>query len=141
MKTQFRLITGFGIAALALTFQGCALMSFDEDRDQVDPIAKVAAAIRDGRTTNEASMADSGEFQQRVRSAMAYQELIPGMEMQQVRAVLGEPYDIETAGDAGSGNQRWVYPLGLSGRFGLGSERFLYFEHGKLVGWENRTRH
>jgi hypothetical protein len=129
-----------GIFGLALSLQGCALLDFDQGRDEVDPIAQVASSIRDGGTGYDAQTADPGEWQAKVKSAMAYHELIPGMEMQQVRAVLGEPYDVENAGDPGSGNQRWIYPLGLSGRFGLGSERFLYFEHGKLVGWENRTR-
>jgi hypothetical protein len=120
--------------------QGCALMTFDEKKDEVDPIAAAAAQVREGRDAQgTASGVDSGEFQARVREAIAYRELIPGMEMGQVRSILGEPYDIETAGDAGSGNQRWIYPLGLSGRFGLGAQRALYFENGKLVGWENRS--
>ena len=135
MHNSIRLLVISG----ALFFQGCALLDFDEKKgDDVDPIARVAGANRVAPTSQ--SGADPEEFQERVRSAVAYRELIQGMDMQAVRSVLGEPYDIETAGDAGSGNQRWIYPLGLSGRFGLGSERALYFESGKLVGWENRGR-
>ena len=124
---------------VALLVQGCALLSFDETpKDDIDPIARVAGAIREHGTSNAAALADPEGFNQRVHDAMAYRELVPGMEMGQVRSVMGEPYDIETAGDAGSGNQRWVYPMGLAGRFGLGAQRTLYFEDGKLVGWENR---
>lgn len=129
-----------GIGLLAVSLQGCALLDFTEDHDQVDPVAQAAASVRNGDGPSESSSGEPGELQHRVNEAMAYRELIPGMQMQQVRSVLGEPYDIETAGEPGSGNQRWIYPLGLSGRFGLGSERTLYFEHGALVGWENRTR-
>jgi hypothetical protein len=74
----------------------------------------------------------------RLRAAVVEREVIVGMDMRQVRSILGQPDDVETAGDSGSGNQRWVYPLGLSDRFGLGAQRMLYFEDGKLVGWENR---
>ena len=127
------------ILALALSLQSCALLDFDSHpADDLDPVARVAGAIREHGTSNQAALADPGGFNQRIKDAMAYRELTPGMEMSQVRNVMGEPYDIETAGDAGSGNQRWIYPMGLAGRFGMGSQRTLYFEDGKLVGWENR---
>jgi hypothetical protein len=123
-----------------LTLSGCAGMGIDDDKD-LDPIAKVAISLRQGRhpayTREATTEADVEERQQRMRLAAADREVIPGMDMRQVRGILGEPFDIETAGDPGQGNQRWVYPLGLSGRFGLGAKRMLYFEEGKLVGWEN----
>lgn len=134
-------LTQMTLIGAALTLlQGCALLSFDDTpHDDGDPVARVAASIRDGNgASNSASMADPEEYHQRMREAVNYRELVPGMEMGQVRSIMGEPYDIETAGDAGSGNQRWIYPLGLAGRFGLGAQRMLYFEDGKLVGWENR---
>ena len=135
MKSLFFLL-------VALSAQGCALLDFqDTPKDDLDPVARVAGAIRDNGTSNPAALADPEGFNERIREAVAYRELVPGMEMSQVRSVMGEPYDIETAGDPGRGNQRWIYPLGLSGRFGLGSQRMLYFEDGKLVGWENRQRH
>jgi hypothetical protein len=122
----------------------CAGMGIGGDEEkELDPIAAVALSLRQGRhpayAREPATEADLQERQTQLRSAIAQREVLVGMDMRQVTQVLGRPYDIESAGDPGQGNQRWVYPLGLSGRFGLGAQRVIYFEDGKLVGWENRA--
>ena len=62
------------------------------------------------------------------------------MPSQDVYRIWGQPGDVEAAGKNGGayGNERWTYYEGLSG--GLGSARVLYFERGKVVGWETIRR-
>lgn len=63
-----------------------------------------------------------------------------GMSSQQVYSVWGEPADIETAGDPRYGNQRWIYYLGLSSPWSMRQARVVYFEQGRVVGWETTSR-
>lgn len=61
-------------------------------------------------------------------------DVVMGMSVQDVRESWGTPRDVEVAGNPDEGNQRWIYRSGLTP--GLNSERILYFEQGRLVGWE-----
>jgi hypothetical protein len=135
MRKLFQIL--IAIAVTSPLLQGCALMQIDEQKE-LDPVAAAALAVRDGRNP-AAEAGDPEEAQRRIHDAIAYRDVVPGMEMTDVRAALGDPMDVSTAGDPASGNERWDYSLGLTGRQSLGARRTLYFENGKLVGWEQRT--
>mgnify|MGYP001561987397 CR=1 FL=1 len=72
-----------------------------------------------------------------IRSALARRDLVQGMSMTDVREVWGEPGEVETAGSPTYGNQRWIYYTGLSSQNGLGSARSVYFEAGRVIGWQS----
>lgn len=55
-----------------------------------------------------------------------------GMEMKQVSNSWGEPGDVHVAGDPREKNEKWVY------REGLNQTRIVYFENGRVSGWETK---
>lgn len=74
----------------------------------------------------------------RLKRAIESRDLIVGMHMGDVYKVWGQPNEVETAGTGGSGNERWTYFEGLSR--GLSPARIVYFESGKVIGWETIKR-
>lgn len=98
-----------------LPLSGCALLGIDSDSSR-DPAALME------------------KQRERVKKALISRELTTGMNMSQVYRVWGQPGDVEVSGRGGTGNERWTYYDGLSQ--GLGSSRIVYFEQGKVVGWD-----
>lgn len=68
--------------------------------------------------------------------ALQSRDLILGMEMNDVRDSWGPPGQIEIAGDPDRGDQRWLYFTSPSKRWGLSQARIVYFEEGRVSGWE-----
>ena len=109
-----------GLTATLMPLSGCALLGISEDSSR-DPAALME------------------KQQERVKKALISRELTTGMNMSQVFRVWGQPGDVEVSGARGSGpgghgNERWTYYDGLSQ--GLGTSRIVYFEQGKVVGWD-----
>ena len=59
-----------------------------------------------------------------------------GMTMRDVKSAWGTPRRVMVAGRGNDGNQKWVYPSGESSYLTGESARVLYFENGRVVGWE-----
>lgn len=117
----------------ALNLAGCALLNMQLGQDGTDydddPVAKAAMQVRAPASAPSANPeADLGS------------ELTLGMSMRRVRNLWGEPQDVATAGDTLAGNQRWTYYEGLSSRWAIRSARIVYFEHGRVSGWETSRR-
>lgn len=113
----------------------------DEEKYQNDPVALAALPFRSGapltdaypnRTPAVARSEDDPE-----KPAPLPQQLTLGMPSDFVQNLWGQPQEVETAGTATSGNQRWIYFNGLSNRYGTSDYRVVYFEKGQVVGWEN----
>lgn len=64
-------------------------------------------------------------------------DIARGMTPSQVRQSWGEPNDIEYAGDPVYENERWHYRMQVSTENGYKRQtRFVYFESGRVAGWE-----
>ncbi len=74
---------------------------------------------------------------ERVAPAIENRDIVPGMSPQDVISAWGRPRDIEVAGDGTHGNERWVYYSGNSLRYGISQPRVIYFENGRVAGWES----
>lgn len=126
---------------------GCAMLGFgpstdDENLDMTDPVVRAALSVRSGSSdlrTYDRSPASSAESA--VQIGRLNREIVPGMDMRDVRSVLGEPLEVETAGGETDGNQRWIYSDGYRGQLNHGPSRILYFEDGKVAGWRNYDSH
>jgi len=119
-------------------FSGCALLQqTNHDSELEDPIE--LAARQSQRLTPEQleELEDRQRFHhEQIERGRNYGDIVLGMGTHDVVQAWGEPRDVETAGDPRHGNQRWVYYDGISSRWGLGSSRTVYFENGKVVGWQ-----
>ena len=74
----------------------------------------------------------------RITQALQTRDIILGMEMDDVSKAWGEPREVEIAGNPSYGNQRWTYFQGLSSRWSTSSARIIYFESGKVIGWQSK---
>ena len=61
------------------------------------------------------------------------------MDMGEVVRAWGEPYRVDFAGEPDKLNQKWVYPEGPRGTISGGMSRILYFEQGRLAGWDRSS--
>lgn len=131
---------------LVFSLSGCALLPFNSDRD----VTAEYLADRNGWGWGRAPANDEEQEEARVEvrnaqaiaidSARLSDDLVLGMDMNDVRSVWGAPREVQTAGDPRHGNQRWIYPNGLYSAAGVGSARVVYFEAGRVAGWETWQR-
>lgn len=123
---------------------GCALLELRDGQDVED--AYQADSHDSFRSSSAArqpySEPNLSEEDYRIQSAIDQQDLVLGMEMNDVRSAWGDPQEVETAGNARMGNERWIYIQGLSSQLSrqLASQRVVYFEDGKVAGWQNGSR-
>jgi hypothetical protein len=121
-----------GCAALKLSDFGLADLAGAGDQEiDFDPVATAAARVR-----SPANATSSG-YERQDYAAPLGSHLSLGMSMGQVIALWGDPSDVESAGDSRQGNQRWTYFSGLSSRWSVGARRVVYFESGRVAGWNN----
>lgn len=146
-RTFFQAVS---LSLVALALGGCSLIGTRADSTNdpsIDPIVEAAAQVRAESGENliaienpDAARALQQEQQDQqdamIRQALKSGDVTLGMGMEDVLRSWGEPRSVDTAGDPRSGNQRWVYYDGLSSRWGMSQKRILYFERGRLVGWE-----
>ncbi len=72
-----------------------------------------------------------------VAKAIESQDIALGMTQKSVMESWGDPDAVEAAGDAVYGYERWKYNRYISGNEGYQKElRVVYFEGGRVVGWE-----
>ena len=109
-----------------LNLTGCAMLGLD--------------GLAGFGSSNPSDTGDAHSANERIERAMKEQQITLGMRMHEVRYLWGTPQEVETAGDPSMGNQRWVYYTGLSSKWSLGSSRVIYFEEGRVAGWESAHR-
>lgn len=148
---SFLLVLIWGSLAGCSTLFGRQL-SEEEQLAQSDPVAATALKLRSGHETHSVDgghaiashssiesdgideVADAEAL--RLSAAKARRDVVIGMSPDEVRSLWGEPREIEHAGLAHSGNERWTYYEGLSSRWSLSPARIIYFEGGRVSGWE-----
>jgi len=59
--------------------------------------------------------------------------IITGMDKEQVRVIMGQPWHVETSGGVGGSFDQWTYLDAAT----MEPDIFLYFGDGKLVRWQN----
>ena len=82
---------------------------------------------------------ENGNLDPRIQKAIEEGDIMYGMGRDAVRKAWGDPEAVEVAGNPDFGNERWVYSDFEGSSDGYQKEeRFIYFERGKVVGWESR---
>lgn len=145
--TSAIVLGGLGLVQL---LTGCAMIGIDMGSDPMtnrspagwssDPSTDSSSHSGDNSGSSRDSEEAKNEREHRRRLAIMNQDILLGMTAQDVQSAWGTPRDIETAGFPGSGNERWVYYNGNSTTYGMQRPRVVYFEQGRVVGWESANR-
>lgn len=73
----------------------------------------------------------------RMKELIDAQDISVGMPMEYVRRAWGDPASIEVSGNPVYKNARWKYLRSVPGSDGFHQQkRFVYFEGGRVVGWD-----
>lgn len=137
------------IAIAALTLSGCAGFPFLNDFDdshfadaEENPGYRQLASQDDydpyGDDLSDARAETEEAMRLEINEALKHQDIVMGMPMEDVVRAWGDPADVQVAGDPYNGNQKWTYFSGLSSTWSLKSGRIVYFESGRVVGWDRQ---
>lgn len=75
--------------------------------------------------------------QEEIKNLIETQDIAVGMPQEYVRRSWGEPVNVEISGNPIYKNERWKYQRQIATNQGFRKEtRFVYFEGGRVVGWE-----
>jgi hypothetical protein len=118
-------------------YKNKAYLKSDEDRMQLLSLPSLEARAQwlqrkgiDGAST---------EHSPEIQALIEVNDITLGMTKQAVKESWGEPELVEVAGNPLYGNERWHYTEEISSTEGFLSERrMVYFESGRVVGWEKR---
>lgn len=131
-------LKAFFIVIILTTFSNCALLLQDPFSEQGDTIADAAPSRGRSHPENEPRMAKHFlSRHEEIHRALESGDVTLGMSMNEVIAVWGQPRETETAGDPQLGNQRWIYSDSRFKGWRPKSPRIVYFEEGRVAGWEN----
>ncbi len=125
------------VLIIPLFIPACAIAPTDPVEAYLDdPIAHVA--IQQRRRPASAELATPTYNEVEVQRGLQAGELTLGMGIDDVMTVWGQPIEVQTAGDPEAGNQKWVYHNGLSDQWRTSTRRVVYFEAGRVAGWETQ---
>lgn len=87
--------------------------------------------------TNRKKIWDRVKADSHFQEALETQDIAVGMTADLVRKSWGDPQSVETSGNSVYKNERWKYTRDVASPSGYKRERrFVYFEGGRVVGWE-----
>jgi hypothetical protein len=133
-KRAVILLSSVGFLAIQ---SSCALLPTSDFSD--DPIDRIAKTEFNRSPARIRSNGRSEEQERIIHQAIATDEMVRGMRMDEVKAIWGQPREIETAGDPRSGNQRWIYPKVLLQDDSI-LPKTVTFEKGQVIEWDNPGR-
>ncbi len=140
MTIRFHTIHLKTSAAILLTLStNCALLNPQNDLLEKDPIAQAALSSQPITTLEEEQIVeDRKQIQaEEIQRGLTSGDVVVGMQMNDVLALWGQPREIQTAGNNSSRNQKWIYLDRISPQGSLSAARSIYFEEGKVVGWDH----
>lgn len=111
--------------------------ALDTDRERIEFLSLDGFAARERYLQSRGTSSSPSRFNRDIASLIEQSDIALGMSPQAVRESWGDPMAVEVSGRPGAGNERWLYKEFVVTQEGYQQEqRLLYFENGKLVGWE-----
>lgn len=115
------------------------LMRGDAERIAFLSIPTVSA--RERWAQNRGLIVDDEKHSDSTTDAIEKNDVVLGMTSKAVTESWGDPDLVEVAGDPVYGNERWRYSRYVSSEEGYQKQdRVIYFEAGRVVGWESDSR-
>ncbi len=111
--------------------------SLENDRERIEFLALDGTRARERYLQNKGYSSSPTRHRRDISSLIEQNDIAVGMAREAVRESWGDPESVEVAGRRDSGNERWRYTEYVTTPEGYQQEqRLLYFEQGRLVGWE-----
>ncbi|MES2962885.1 MAG: hypothetical protein V4760_03275 [Bdellovibrionota bacterium] len=112
---------------------------FRSDRERVDFLQLDSFEARGRYLNNRGIDGNHTENPPEIQALIDVNDITLGMSKEAVKSSWGEPEAVEVAGDPIYGNERWHYSEQLPSTEGyLTENRLVYFEGGRVAGWEKR---
>lgn len=109
------------------------------DRERLEFLQLGSYEARSRWLNAKGILASMAQHPPEVQSLIDVNDVAVGMTKQAVKDSWGEPELIEVAGNPIYGNERWHYSEQSSSTEGYRSQhRLVYFESGRVAGWESR---
>lgn len=111
--------------------------SLESDRERIEFLSLDGARARERYLQSKGYSSSPARHGRDIASLIEQNDIAVGMPKEAVRESWGDPESVEVAGRRDSGNERWKYTEYVTTPEGYQQEqRLLYFENGRLVGWE-----
>jgi hypothetical protein len=110
---------------------------FRSDAERVQFLKLPSKEIRERWARGRGLATEETTFSPAINQLIENSDIAKGMSKNAVRQSWGEPEFVEVAGNPIYGNERWRYNKLVSSEEGYKQEtRLIYFEAGRVVGWE-----
>lgn len=111
----------------------------DNDKERIEFLSVPTVEGRQAWVQQKNIMARSAKPKVGMRDALKENDITIGMPQDFVRKAWGDPQEREVSGNPLFKNERWTYSRYISSGDGFKKEsRTVYFEGGKVVGWETQ---
>ncbi len=111
--------------------------TLESDKERLEFLALENYNSKERYLSSKGYTATPNRHPRDVASLIEQNDVAVGMGRQAVLESWGDPAQVEVAGRRENGNERWIYKEYISTPEGFQEEhRVLYFENGRLVGWE-----
>ena len=108
----------------------------ENDKERIH-FLRLPIEAREGWATHRGYNAEEEGYSDEIAEVIENNDVAMGMSHKAVVESWGDPDAVEVAGNPIYGNQRWRYSRYISSNDGYQKvEKILYFESGRLVGWE-----
>ena len=109
------------------------------DHDRLEFLSLDTYEARQRWMITNSVQASAPLYSPQIHTLIEANDIAVGMPKQAVKDSWGEPEAVEVAGNPIYGNERWHYSEQTSSTEGYHSQsRVVYFESGRVVGWETR---
>lgn len=110
---------------------------FLDDEERITFLSQVNFENKQEWIQTSGILSRQNQLGQKYKKVIDNQDIAIGMPNDLVKKSWGEPIQVETSGNPLYKNEKWKYIRNVSSSEGFKQERrMVYFENGKVVGWE-----
>ena len=110
---------------------------FIDDEERITFLSQPSFESKQEWIQSSGILSRQNQLGQKYKKTIDNQDIAIGMPNELVKKSWGDPVQVETSGNPLYRNEKWKYIRNVSSPEGFKQERrVVYFENGKVVGWE-----